>query len=126
MWVWLRGTLDVQVDPTMALNEYNSHGQDGLDDLLAILDADQVCIRLHALDSKESIGPGSSLLGCLVLQDKFCPHMAKSRSNECTKHAPSCPSVIHTWPDHAPDIRQSMNQIKWKCPGWSGFCSLEL
>ncbi|KAK9841086.1 hypothetical protein WJX84_008308 [Apatococcus fuscideae] len=29
------------VDPEMALDEYNSNGQDGLDDLLAILDADQ-------------------------------------------------------------------------------------
>lgn len=31
---------DVQVDPAMALDEYNSNGQDGLDDLLAILDGD--------------------------------------------------------------------------------------
>ena len=33
----------LQVDPAVALDEYNSNGQDGLDDLLAILDADQVC-----------------------------------------------------------------------------------
>lgn len=35
--------MTLQVDPAMALDEYNSNGQDGLDDLLAILDADQVC-----------------------------------------------------------------------------------
>lgn len=34
--------MGVQVDSAMALDEYNTNGQDGLDDLLAILDADQV------------------------------------------------------------------------------------
>ncbi len=39
-------------------------------------------------------------------------HVAGSESDECTKYDASYPSIIPLWPDHEPDIRQSMEETQ--------------
>ncbi len=51
----------------------------------------------------------------MVLQDKIRPYVAGSESSECTKVS-SYLSMIYTWPEHGPDIGQSVKYTPWKCP----------
>ncbi len=49
----------------------------------------------------------------MVLQQESRPRVAGSETGECMKHEPTYPSMLHTWPEHEPDIELSMQPTQW-------------